>query len=300
VQATSVGDVDKVRPRAVRKFLDFCKLHELTADNEAEFDRCMMSYLCHECYERDAHHMAGSLALNGTVYLLPEITRAIPLAWKSLQAWQKITVSHEGGPIGLETLACMEEWLRARTDMKAHIVADIIPVQTDGYMREQDIFNMRGVDVIFDTNTCIVQFGVASRGESAKTGRDQGIIMDEPYSVAILRRRLVNLSQQAKVFPVSHVDYLKWWRAAATAIGCPGIGPPHSCRHTGASRDIAEHYRDIDGIMRRGRWRATASVQRYAKAHAWHAAVAAQPAEVRKRGEQLLKCRKPRSSKPQG
>ena len=39
------------------------------------------------------------------------------------------------------------------------------------------------------------------------------------------------------------------------------IGPPHTARHTGASRDLAGGRRSFDEIKRRGRWKADDGVQ---------------------------------------
>ena len=75
-------------------------------------------------------------------------------------------------------------------------------------------------------------------------------------------------------------------------------GPPHSARHTGASRDLSEGYRSLEDVMKRGRWQALASVHRYAKPHMWFAAIAKLPPEVKEKGDQLLAMRAPRASAP--
>ena len=71
-------------------------------------------------------------------------------------------------------------------------------------------------------------------------------------------------------------------------------GPPHSGRHTGASRDLAEGYRTFEQVQRRGRWKVPGSVQRYAKTHIWHALKLDLPAEELENGTQILATRKSR------
>ena len=83
--------------------------------------------------------------------------------------------------------------------------------------------------------------------------------------------------------------------AAKAVLGDPNAaGSPHAARHTGASRDITEGYRTLEQVMKRGRWKALNSVHRYAKSHAWYAALAAQPSGVREHGDALLRARLPR------
>ena len=71
------------------------------------------------------------------------------------------------------------------------------------------------------------------------------------------------------------------------------VGPPHSARHTGASRDLAEGHRTFDQVQRRGRWKASASVQRYAKTHMWTTLINDLPLEVRTEGDNILASRPP-------
>jgi integrase len=261
----------------------------------------ILDYMSYACYQQDSHSAYGSMLLNGVAYLLPEAARHLPLSWKALQAWGKITISTEGGPIPLQTLACMESWLRQQKDAKALVAADAIPIAADCYLREQDIVNLRIEDVVFtsDALSCALLLGRSKRGESVKTGRDQGVIPDEPYSIEILRRRVANQPPSAKVFPITHAQYGEWWRKAAAALKV-SPGPPHSSRHTGASRDLAEGYRDLDGIMRRGRWKALASVQRYAKTHSWLQALSSQPHHIQQEGNAILALRRPRPAVAKG
>ena len=75
---------------------------------------------------------------------------------------------------------------------------------------------------------------------------------------------------------LSPLTYSKWWRwAAKKACGdTSGAGKPHSARHTGPSRDLTEGYRTLESIMKRGRWKALSSINRYAKPHAYYACLA--------------------------
>ena len=66
------------------------------------------------------------------------------------------------------------------------------------------------------------------------------------------------------------------------------VGPPHSVRHSGPSRDHFLGVRNLDEIMKRGRWRGPASVQRYSKSHVYVQQMARQPRYIQERGHLIL------------
>lgn len=233
--------------------------------------------------------------MNGIAYLFPE--RRLPEAWRGCKGWSRVTVGEEGEPSADETLAVMEDFLRSHKDKAAQIAGQVIPVQTDAYAREGDILNLRKEDVIDTDEEVALFFGRAKRGESAKTGRNQGVRLDFPHSMSIVRARVsATTSDTQRLFPISPATYQKWWRVAAQHAG--STKPPHSCRHTGPSRDLATGYRDISQIQRRGRWLAEKSVRRYAKTHTWISVKESQPPHVQARGADLLKLRKDRPEFP--
>ena len=130
-----------------------------------------------------------------------------------------------------------------------------------------------------------------------KTGRNQGVRLDFPHSRAIVRQLAHGRDPKEKLFKVTPESFYRWWK-----WGCAQVGlrrPPHSCRHTGASRDAATGYRSLRQIQRRGRWLVERSVQRYAKSHEWIAALAKCPKDIREEGDQILAARGDRAPKPE-
>ena len=76
--------------------------------------------------------------------------------------------------MALQTLACMEDYLRTQPKAEAaRTAADMIPTAVDGYLREQDMVNLLGRDLSWshDGDRVSAHFGRADRGESSKTGR---------------------------------------------------------------------------------------------------------------------------------
>ena len=100
---------------AVHKFLDYLdrqvaggyRVHAY-----ADLDEALLAYLTRECYLEDRHAQLGSLLVNGLVYTVSEASHSLPLSWRALTGWQKGTAAEEGQPVGMESLVCMEEWLR--------------------------------------------------------------------------------------------------------------------------------------------------------------------------------------------
>jgi len=254
----------------------------------------------HLCYIEDKHPLQASLTINGICYLYPEASRSLPRSWRCNESFSKLTVLQLGKPVGLETLVCMEDWLRQRKGSSSTTAADMIVVGTDGYLREQDMFNLRAEDLAWslDRSTVSAHFGRAARGDSSKTGREQGVVFDEPYTMAVLKRRTKGLAHDELVFKIKAEHYRRWWRAAARAVlgSSDKIGPPHSVRHTGASRDLATGYRTFAQVQRRGRWKASDSVQRYARPHVWQSVTSEQPQHVIEQGRALLAQRVPRAA----
>ena len=280
---------------AVAKWLNFINEHKLLCETWDERDRAVAAFEAYMCYIKDMGPSLGDTVMNGITYLWPESGGRMPRGWKCLKSWHRITVEGMGGPIGLESLACLEDQLRT---WKEFVAADIIPVAADCYLREQDCEQLLYEDVIIDevAQETVLLLGRSSRGESVKTGRNQGVRVDSDYAKEILARRLEEAKRRCKdpkklsrerVFPISKAKYRLLWNKASTALGI-NPGPPHGARHTGASRDVAEGYRTMLQVQRRGRWTADRSVLRYARTHDWIVATSQQPTAIKEKGQKLL------------
>ena len=193
-----------------------------------------------------------------------------------------------------ELIAVLEDELRK---MALAEEADILATCADCYMREQDAFQLQTQDVVVTKDEVCLFFGIAERGEASKTGRRQGVRVDTPYVMNILRQKLKKLRPGQKVFNSTPVKYRAALHAAADHLDME-IPPAHSVRHSGPSRDAAEGYRSLPQIQRRGRWTSAKSVLRYSKSHVYIAAVANLPAKIRERGQRILRGRDPRPEKP--
>lgn len=286
---------------AVREFVAWAEVHQPHLVTWGDLDLAITIYLTASCYMRGRHPLHGSLVLNGLAYLMPELARNLPRSWWAAKAWAELSIVTGGQPVALQALACMEDWLKSQGYPTAQVAADMVPVAIGGYLRKQDLSELRARDVVCDERGVTLLFGRSSRGERGKTGRDQGVSLDEPYSKDIVRARLKGLAPNDRLFPVTSSQYRQWWGRAADAI----LGKdrqqcsPHAARHTGASCDLATGYRSFEQVQRRGRWKTPSSVQRYAKTHVWRSVGALLSDHVRERGNAILSSRAPRLRKAQ-
>jgi hypothetical protein len=238
--------------------------------------------------------------MSGWVYLCPEVQHCLPRAWKCLLAWQRSYIGNEGGPEAEESIGVI---MTAMTDLGYLEESRALAVALDGYLRTHDLFQLQVRDVIVTSlaNTTVeevaLKLGVAERGESTKTGPRQGVRIDWPGTAELLKKQIKGKSPSARLFNSNATTYRRAWQESVALVktwkGCAGfeVGPPHSVRHTGASRDAATGYRSLWQIQRRGRWQSEKSVLRYAKTHAWLECHAGLTATIRRLGTEALNFR---------
>jgi len=281
--------------RALRLWADFIEEQQFSCVTFDDLDRSLAQFQAHMCYVEDKNPCLGDQVMNGAVYLFPEAESAFRRGWRCLKVWHRVHIEGKGGPVAPEVLRVMEEVLRSDGDFDS---ADMMSLAVDCYLREQDMEGLRWDDVVATHDVVVLKLGRSSRGESSKTGRDQGVIIDAEEVAQMMRQRRMKAEEKygmekfrgKRVFGVSSVRYRQSWWTAATKLGVT-VGPPHSARHTGASRDAFEGYRSLAQIQRRGRWTSDRSVVRYSRTHDFASAYEGVPDRVLRRGRELLATR---------
>ena len=248
---------------AVRAFLYFAQARGRTFMTCVDVDMTLALYLDHVCFNDELSFSTASCCFFGLLAVYPELHMKLPVAHRAWKSWERNHLSGEGTPVPQEAAYLLAEWLRESGFM---LEALLVELALDCYLRSSDWEKLRAADVHDDGVSTALILGSAERGEKAKTGPNQGVVIDS----AVLRRDLMtwvrSLKADQHVFPFSGAHFRSLWIQAKNALAVQWLGPPHDLRHGGASRDVEAKTRDLEGIRRRGRWKSMESVQRYTKA----------------------------------
>jgi hypothetical protein len=243
----------------VREAIFFASSHSLEVSTHQDKDVWIATYFDHMCYALQKHPSAGSLVLFGILCMYPESKGKLPLAARSLKSWTKLVSTNEGGPIPEEVV-----WLIALDMVQQGSVLEAcwVLTQYDIYGREQDLEQLKFEDVHYDGKVMALDLGVSARGESTKTGSNQGVVVRRGFVVAILLCLRSLCKPGKKVFPVSQAQFRKVWHTTCKRLGIEFAGPPHNLRHSGPSNDLQKELTTLELVRRRGRWKVMESVQR--------------------------------------
>ena len=161
---------------------------EAAAAEAVQIDAAAADFLAERCFiHRDGLGTAANL-LSGMLHIWPHFENKLPYTARALQAWQRTDPGGAGEAIAAETVLCLAEDMERNGEHEASL---ILLIMFDTYCRQQDIFQLLPEDVTIlqgsaqhregtsspaqgdVTQTVVFQFGVARRGERAKTGVDQ-------------------------------------------------------------------------------------------------------------------------------
>lgn len=291
----SIGDETGLRHYlpAVRKVIEYAESEGADWSQPWEID-ALLSDLFDQMYYDDDHgngsFSQASFALNGLTYLDPSLKGQLPDSWRSLKAWSKLEPPGEGKPIPFEALAVIADHMRKNGEPECALMVELA---TDSWLRSQDLGLLRVGDIktTFSPSTKIfataLSLGVAARGERTKTGPRQGVTIDHSGISKRLRGFAAGRDNPEKLFKTTSAKMGKVWRATCKVLSLE-LGPFHSIRHSGPSRDHLLGYRNLDDIRKRGRWRVAASVNRYSKNHVYIEQMAILDEKLLAKGQELI------------
>jgi hypothetical protein len=261
----AIGDASALQwiPK-VKEFLASSKMSGTDLSLPDGIDVALAQYMDWQCYGEQLSPSSGTLLLFGLVCLLPEIKGKLPLAARSLKSWARLAITSEGGPVPEEIIFLVAIDLIE----SGHVYEGCwVLWQYDIYGREQDMEQLHGADVHYDGKTLAIELGQASRGESVKTGHNQGVLLRRAEVIDIMLA-LRESAGRNKIFPITQERLRQSWHRTMRRLGLSFAGPPHAIRHSGPSEDIARGRACLEEVRRRGRWKGLDSVQRYTKTFA--------------------------------
>jgi hypothetical protein len=234
-----------------------------------DLDRCLAQVVDDWIYI-DGYHSSKGRTLQAAwrhVY-----NHELPSTERAITGWLRLGQEGEGHGI------CEERWAailrKLFEDVGTQEAAIWWALGKDVYARgEQDLKGLRVtpadvsfVDLPGGGVEVAVFFGLRARGESVKTGSDQGAIVDAPWLAQLLRSFFESRPANGPLFSISAQRVRQAVILACEALGIPvPSGGLHVLRHTGAATDVYAERRKLDQVQRRGRWVSPSSVQRYTK-----------------------------------
>ena len=249
-------------------------------------DITVASLLDRMCFTDNLPVGRGVKAFHGLLHVFPEWRGSMPIAARALVAWERWSTTREGGPASRSTIY----FVAAKCIEKGFIDEGIAFITAlDAYLREQDWLQLRAEDLSCswkgDRLEVALLLGRRHRGESVKTGQEQGVTIDDPLVARLLWARASTMDASEKVFHTNETRAGRAWRQVLHEFKLDFVGPMHTLRHSGPSEDVLSKKRSLTDVQRRGRWSQSKSVQRYAKPHALVVHQAKVPESVRLRGE---------------
>ena len=276
--------------KEVRIFLEKVLHERIPFNTTAMKDWALAREVDNMCYSRQEPFGKANKLIHGFLHCFPEHRgEQLPTALRALRCWERHGVSREGGPASREAIYCIA------ADLVAHsrwCEAIAVLVSLDGYLREQDWAGLRGEDIYVADHKAgtdvALMFGRAHRGESVKTGRDQGVALEDELMIAIFAAIRRSVRDNDKIFTFSQDAFRAAWWASLKRLNLEWIGPPHCLRHSGPSFDATRGRRSLEDIRRRGRWSQIKSCQRYAKPHALTMHYSRLPQGLKEEGRHLM------------
>lgn len=273
---------------SVGKWLDWCAAKGVVVDTLPQRDLALADFFAEMCYKLLKHPSVGKATLAGYVHLYPDHRSGLPFARRSLRSWRKLFGQLEREPLPeLLWLVVVAECIADGDFGEAVAYA----IHFDGVLRGQDIDQLREPDLAWVGGACTATLGDPSRGESVKTGVDQGAEFRRPWVNRILRNYMRG-RKGLKVFPFDMEQCRKGFGRRLRRSGVPNVKGPHISRHSAAADIVAKADRGDAGVLERvgraGRWADVRSCQVYAKAHLLQRMLSRLDDEVVRRGAFLL------------
>jgi hypothetical protein len=275
----------------LRRWVEFCDRNGMSLEDTVSRDNAMADWFAELCYKECRHPSIGKSCLSGYSHVYPEHAGKMPLAARSLKSWRKLFKQLEREPLPEELLMVLIVSMICEGEFEESAA---YAMHFDGVMREQDIFQADCEDFVHMGGTSTLTLGRVDRGETVKTGVDQGIEFTTPWVVKIIRG-LVRGRRRGKVFRVPKARYQSGFTQWLQKYRVPPQRGVYVWRHSGAAARVRAALRRkenmsqvMDALRRRGRWASMTALQVYTKTHLLNRILAQLDEEVLRWGSWLI------------
>ena len=186
--------------KRVEAFLQECARNRTPLASSRDIDVALAEHMDFLCYGRQLEAASGAALMHGLLVVCPELRGQLPLSARSLQAWGRLASTPEGSPMCEEAVFLIAQQLLRKAEPYA---AAWVLVQYDLFGREQDVECLFPADVVQSEGQVAVVFGVSARGETVKTGRDQGALIERPWVGRLLLALADFAAPGARIFPLT-------------------------------------------------------------------------------------------------
>ena len=296
----------RVKPRtnaiyetAAHEFEEFARIRKLAWSTQPLRDETMNAYI-HFLFRAGEPASAARMALYGLVHrecLTLKDPNEMQIARAALRGFGVAAPTKQRDPMPWEAVVLLATYLAQLQDPLALDVGRALVVAFDGYLRPSEVVGIKGCDVTIVGRNSVLEYRPVSvtiapfkaddgglPNPPTKSGEyDDSVVFGDQASMRSGRGWICGLLAALKkrrpgaraIFTCDLGQLESLTKFAVKTLGMEALRlTPHCARHGGASSDYATSVRPLDGVRRRGRWKAEESVRRYEKAGRLHKQVA--------------------------
>ena len=186
--------------------------------------------------------------------------RKIPFAWRLLTAWKRHEVPVQAPPMSrLMALAIAGAAMQAS---EAWFALSIL-VGFHGFLRTTELLSLTAGQVLSGQHAMEVVLDLGYTKSGKRKGVRELVVLDEPYTVAVLKAALAHCAPTTLLVHCSPIDWRKHFNRFVAAAGLEGFElKPYSLRRGGATAFFV-HTGSLALPLERGRWNQSATARIY-------------------------------------
>ena len=256
------------------KFTTWCGENLLDWKSLSELDSVIVIYF-DECFFHGQSGQEGSKTLAALKFYVPLVSRMgsyhLPRAHRAVKSWLKVDPGQQRLPLPLPITLAICAWM-----VEHHLAweAFAILLAFRAYLRPGENAKLKVKSLVAPVTSTgaysmwALDLHPQCDGKPGKTGNyNETILLDtdawmSPWFAKLKGHRHGDLP----LWPLDPHHLICKFHQACRALQLGPLAPTlYSLRHGGASDDLLQQRRTPEGVLRRGRWRSTTSLKRYAK-----------------------------------